>query len=87
MTHKHDAFSEAQMRIASLREEARARSAALIDEVKDRGGDLVKEVQGRGERALKDSKLWIIENPAEAVGIAFVAGAIASSLFRLRRED
>jgi ElaB/YqjD/DUF883 family membrane-anchored ribosome-binding protein len=85
MTHRH-LLDEAQTRIAKLREEARTRGESLLAEVKDRSDDLLKEAQGRGERALKDSKLWIIENPAQAVGVAFFAGLIVSSLFR-RRED
>jgi ElaB/YqjD/DUF883 family membrane-anchored ribosome-binding protein len=86
MAHKHGMLDEAQLRLATLRAEARARGEAMLDEVKDRGGDLLKDVQGRGSRAMKDAKLWIIENPAEAVSLAFVAGVIATSLFR-KGED
>ena len=93
MTHKHGALDEAQMRIANLRAEAKSRGEALLEEVKDRGDEILKEAQVRGQRAVKDSKLWIIENPARAVGFAFIAGAVVSSagviltaLMR-RRED
>jgi ElaB/YqjD/DUF883 family membrane-anchored ribosome-binding protein len=85
MTERH-IFDEAQARIAKLRVEAKARGGQLLEEVIGRRDDLLKEAQNRGERALKDSKLWVIENPAQAVGIAFVAGAVVASLFR-RRED
>ena len=93
MFYKHGALDEAQTRIANLRAEAKARGEALLEEVRDRGDEILKEAQVRGQRAVKDSKLWIIENPARAVGIAFIAGAvvssagvIVSSLLR-RRED
>lgn len=86
MAHKHGMLGEAQLRLAKLREEARARSAAMLEEAKDRGGELIDEAQGRGERAWRDAKRWIVENPAEAVGLSFVAGVIAASFFR-RRED
>ena len=93
MTHKHGGLDEAQMRITNLRAEAKARGEALLEEVKDRGDEILKEAQVRGQRAVKDSKLWVMENPAQAVGIAFIAGAIVSSVGVLagtlmrRRED
>lgn len=83
----HSALDKARMRLATLRAEAKVRGEAMLEEVKDRGGELLRDAQGRGRRALKDGKLWIIENPVEAVGLAFVAGAITSSLFLLRRRE
>ena len=79
MIYKHGALDEVHTRIANLRAEAKARGEALLEEVRGRGDEILKEAQVRGQRAVKDSKLWIIENPARAVGIAFIAGAIVSS--------
>ena len=80
MTHKNDAFDEAQRRMASLRDEAKARGEALMEEVRNRGGEILKQAQGQGERALEDSKGWIRANPAQAVGLAFLAGVITSTV-------
>jgi ElaB/YqjD/DUF883 family membrane-anchored ribosome-binding protein len=92
MMHKDDILTEAQKRMAILRDEAKARAEALLEEAKDRGNEILKAAQGQGERAVKDSKLWVMENPAQAVGLAFLAGVItstviASSWFLGRRED
>ena len=77
----HGVFDEAQTRIASLRAEAKIRSQALLEKVKNRGGALLDEAQDRGQFVLDGSKEWIGENPVQAVGIAFVAGAIAYAWF------
>jgi ElaB/YqjD/DUF883 family membrane-anchored ribosome-binding protein len=82
----HNVLDVAQARIARLRLEAKIRSQALMEKVKDRGGVLLEEAQERGQKAVVDSKEWISENPARAVGIAFVAGVIAHAWFR-RGED
>lgn len=84
-TLAHDVLDEAQSRITSLREEAKVRGQALLEKFKDRGEELLEEAQGRGRRALESSKDWVSENPAQAVGIAFVAGVIAHAWFS--RDD
>jgi ElaB/YqjD/DUF883 family membrane-anchored ribosome-binding protein len=84
MAHRHDMLEEAQLRLAALREEAKLRGEAVLDEVKDMGGELLKDARGQGGRAVRGAKLWVIKNPAEAVGIAFVAGVIATALIRGR---
>ena len=80
------AENEAQSQIARLRAEARARGQEVMSTIKDRGGELLNEAQGRGRLIFDASKDWVSENPARAVGIAFIAGVIAHAWFG-RGED
>ncbi len=83
----HSAIDEAKVRLEKLSEEAKVRGEAFLEEVKDRGGDLLKEARGRGRKAARGAGEWIGENPAQAVGIAFVAGMIVRGLLSRREED
>ena len=82
----HSAVDEAKVRLEKLSKEAKARGEAFVEEVQDRGGQLLKEAQGRSRKAARSAGEWIGENPAQAVGIAFVAGMIVRGLLR-REED
>jgi ElaB/YqjD/DUF883 family membrane-anchored ribosome-binding protein len=80
------AENEAQSQISRLRAEALARGQEVMNAIKDRGGDLLDEAQDRGRVIFDASKEWVSENPAQAVGIAFIAGLIAHAWFR-RGDD
>jgi ElaB/YqjD/DUF883 family membrane-anchored ribosome-binding protein len=89
MTHNHtprELLDDAQVRLAKLRAQARLRGEELIEEAKDIGSDMLVQARRGGRKAVGASKQWIVDNPVRAVGIAFVAGAVARGLFGRRNS-
>jgi ElaB/YqjD/DUF883 family membrane-anchored ribosome-binding protein len=68
----------AQSRIERMREAARERGYALLDSAKERGAEALDQAREQGKRALDGAKDWASENPAQAAGVAFVAGVIVT---------
>jgi ElaB/YqjD/DUF883 family membrane-anchored ribosome-binding protein len=75
-----------QTKIEELRARAVKRGEELLEEARERGADLLVLAEKRGKRAVGRGKDWVADNPAAAMGLAFVAGIVARS-FLAKRSD
>src|SRR5437879_487923 len=80
-------LDSAQSRIERLRETARERGYALLDSAKERGGEMLDQARDQGRRALDGARDWASENPAQAAGVAFIAGVVVTRWLSGKRSE
>lgn len=80
-------LEDAQTRLERLSLNARERGMALLESVRDRSEEMYGQAKDQSLRAVEGAKDWVSENPAQAAGIAFVAGVLFHRWISSRKSE